>query len=364
MKPQKLVSVAAAGLLAAAAVSACSSSSKTASSSATSAGSSATTGGTSSSGSSNTTVVIGYENNGAVDPTQATQSLGYWQKYIKAKIKTVYFSSGPAALTALGSGSVDIMTGIGNPPVASALATHVPLAVVWDEEDSLTDQALVVRGSSHISSVAQLKGQTVATVVGSTSSYALTGVLQQAGLSSTAVKVLNLTPQAIETAWKTGQINAAYIWYPVLGALLSSGGVEIANDKSVLSSYPINNLSVVNKSWAAQHTQLVDEFIQAQNAGVLAFRNDLSSTLAAELADTGETLTEAKLEAKTTENFDVSQQLGPDALGTSDSNSLVAKSLLIASQYLHSLDASAPVLTSVSGMIDRSYVQAVMNSGS
>lgn len=304
------------------------------------------------------TVVIGYENNGAVDPTQAAQSLGYWQKDIKAHIKMVYFSSGPAALTALGSGAVDIMTGIGNPPVASALANHVPLAVVWCDEDSQTDQALVVRKSANITSVKQLKGKTVGTVVGSTSSYALTGVLRKAGLSTKDVNVLNLTPPAIATAWKTHRINAAYIWYPVLGQLLSGGGVELATDANVMQSYPINNLSVVNKNWAASHKQLVAEFIRAQSAGVQAFRDNLVSTLKAELKATGETLTEAKLEAKTTKTFTVSQQLGPDALGTSNSNSLVAKSLITASQYLHSLDPSVPALKSTAGMIDRSFVRA------
>lgn len=352
MPINKLIIVPVAATLSLTALSACSSN---ASKSATGTGQPATA----SAGSSNQTVVIGYENNGAVDPTQAAQSLGYWTKDIKAKVKTVYFTSGPAALTALGSGSVDIMTGIGNPPVASALANHVPLSVIWCDEDSLTDQALVVRKSSGISSVAQLKGKTIATVVGSTASYALTGVLQKAGLSASDVHVLNLTPPAISTAWKTGQISAAYIWYPTLAQLLANGGTAVASDADVLQTYPINNLSVVNKTWAAAHRQLVEEFIQAQSAGVQAFENNLDSTLAAELSATGETMTEAKLEANTTKKFTAAQQLSPDALGTSDSNSLVAHSLVTASQYLHSLDPSGSALTSPDGFIDRSYVQAV-----
>lgn len=355
MKIRKSAGIFASGILGAALLASCGSSSTNSSSTASTAKASTS--------SSTGTVVIGYENNGAVDPTQAAQSLGYWQKYIKAKIKMVYFSSGPAALTALGSGAVDIMTGIGNPPVASAIGNGVPLSVVWDEEDSLTDQALVVRKSSNISSIQQLKGQTIATVVGSTSSYALTGVLKKAGLSPTDVHILNLTPQSIGNAWKTGQINAAYIWYPALGSLISSGGVTLASDSSVLNSYPINNLSVVNKSWAAQHSQLVDEFIQAQNAGVLAVRDHPNSTLQAELKLTGETLSEAQLEVKTTKDFTASEQLGNEALGTSDSNSLVAKSLLTASAYLHSIDPTSPALKSVSGVIDRSFVQSVIKQG-
>jgi len=345
-KKQQLA-VAAVSILTIAGLAACSSSSGTATGAQTSAAKSA-----------GETVVIGYENNGAVDPTQAAQSLGYWQKDIRAHVKMVYFSSGPAALTALASGAVNIMTGIGNPPVASALANGIPLAVIWCDEDSRTDQALVVRKSANITSVQQLKGKTVATVDGSTSSYALTGVLRKAGLPTTDVNVLNLTPPAIATAWKTRTINAAYIWYPVLGQLLANGGVELANDANIMQSYPINNLSVVNKNWASSHKQLVDEFIQAQSAGVQALRDNLMPTLKAELNATGETLAEAQLEAKTTQWFTISQQLSPDALGISDSNSLVAKSLITASQYSHSLDPSTPVLKLTSGMINRSFVIA------
>jgi taurine ABC transporter substrate-binding protein len=315
-------------------------------------------------GGSASTVVIGYENNGSVDPAQAALSLGYYKKYIKAPIKMVYFDSGPAALTALGSGSLDIMTGIGNPPVASALANGVPVSVIWAEDLSQTDQALVVRKSAGISSVGDLKGKTIATVVGSTASYALSGVLAAGGLSNGDVTLRNLDPQTLGNAWKTGQIDAAYIWYPVLGQILGDNGVELASDATVQSKLPIFNLSVTSKKWAAANPSLVRGFIQAQNAGVNALRSGRSTALARMIKDTGETMTAAKVAAASTRWFSVSQQVGPDALGPDDAHSLVATSLVAASTYLHSLDSTVKVLGSAAGAIDRSFVTATAKDAS
>lgn len=305
------------------------------------------------------TVVIGYENNGSVDPAQAALSLGFYKKYIKAKIKMVYFASGPAALTALGAGSVDIMTGIGNPPVASALANKVPLSVIWAEELSQTDQALVVRKAKGISSIGQLKGKQIATVVGSTASYALSGVLEKSGLTTSDVTLRNLDPQAIGNAWKTGQIDAAYIWYPVLGQLLQNGGAELATDTDVEQKLPIYNLSVTNKNWASQNTARVQEFIEAQSAGVEAMRTSLTPSLTRMIKDTGESLADAQVAAGSTKWFTAAQQLSPDALGSTDGQSLVATSLIAASKYLHSLDPSLTELTSAGGAVDRTFVTAV-----
>lgn len=72
------------------------------------------------------TVIIGYENNGA-DPEMVAIAEGYFSKYMHAHVELKLFSSGPAALTALGSGDLQFMTGIGNPPTVSAIAQGVPL---------------------------------------------------------------------------------------------------------------------------------------------------------------------------------------------------------------------------------------------
>ncbi|MGN6251094.1 MAG: taurine ABC transporter substrate-binding protein [Marmoricola sp.] len=307
-------------------------------------------------------VTIGYENNGSVDPAQASLSLGLYEKNIKGTVKTVKFDSGPAALTALGSGDVDIMTGIGNPPVASAMANGVPITVIWAEELGQTDQALVVKKDSGITSIADLKGKEVATVVGSTSSYALAAVLKQHGIADSDVKLRNLDPQTILTAWTKNQIQAAYIWDPVMAKLLADGGVKLADNTDVQSVAPIYNFSVVNTKWAAAHHDAVVAFIKAQDEGVKALQSDQSGTLQVMMKDTGETSQDAQIAVTATKPFGAAAQLSPDALGPDDSHSLVATSLLAASKYLHALDPSQDEMGADGVHIDRSFVQDYLKS--
>jgi len=59
-------------------------------------------------------VTIGYENNGA-DPSLITIHNGYFQKEMHAGVTTKIFTSGPAALSAIASGSLQFMCGIGLP---------------------------------------------------------------------------------------------------------------------------------------------------------------------------------------------------------------------------------------------------------
>lgn len=329
-----------------------------------SSGSSGSSGGGGGGGGGGSTVTIGYQNNGSVDPAQAALSLGLYQKYIQGKVKLVEFASGPASLTALGSGDVDIMTGIGNPPVASAIANKVPVSVVWAEELGQTDQALVVKKNSGIKSVKDLQGKQVATVVGSTSGMALSAVLKKNGVDSGKVTARNMDPQTMRTAWTKNQISAAYIWYPVLGKILADGGTQLSTDGDVADVAPIFNFSVVNKSWAAKHPKTVQQFIQAQDAGLKALQKDPTATLQKMIKDTHETMPEAMAAVKTTKSFSAAQQLQPDALGPDDSHSLARTSLLAASKYLHAVDSSGQVLKAGDISIDRSFVKDYLKAQS
>lgn len=78
-------------------------------------------------------VVIGYENNGA-DPYMVTQAQGLFQKEIPGEVSLKFFASGPAAMSALASNSLQFMCGIGVPPLVSGISQGLPLAIVFNQE--------------------------------------------------------------------------------------------------------------------------------------------------------------------------------------------------------------------------------------
>ncbi len=71
-------------------------------------------------------IVIGYENNGA-DPYMVTQGLGLFQKDLDANVTLKFFDSGPAAMSALASNSLNFMCGLGVPPFVAAISQGLPL---------------------------------------------------------------------------------------------------------------------------------------------------------------------------------------------------------------------------------------------
>ena len=59
----------------------------------------------------------------------------------------------------------------------------------------------------------------------STSHYQLIAALAEAGLTQMDVTILNMRPPEIAAAWERGDIDATFIWDPVLARVKKSGTV-------------------------------------------------------------------------------------------------------------------------------------------
>lgn len=316
--------------------------------------------GTAAADSSQPTVTIGYEN--APDPEAVAIEQHFFQKEMKAKVKLIYFSSGPTALADMASGSLDFMTTLGNPPTASALARGVPLKVIWAMERYTTGEGLVVRKSSHITSLKDLEGKTVDLVSGSTSPFELDTALRLAGIPLTRVRQQNMSPPDMVSAWKTGRIDAAYTWVPFVSTMAASSGTMLMYDQNVYHQAPIFNLAVVNSSWAKSHTQLVEEFIRAEEKGVQFYHahpqqayvdmgklNDISAS-------------NAKAQTQGFSFTTIHQELGLNRLGTTATvqRSLVTKSLTAAAKWLYQTGQISSLPKHIASDVDPTYVQRVI----
>lgn len=322
-------------------------------------GSTPTTG----SSSSLPTVTIGYEN--APDPEAVAIEQKFFQKYMHAHVVLKYFSSGPEALSAIASGSLNFMTTLGNPPTASAIAKGVPLKVIWAMERYTTAEGLVVKKSSHIHSLAGLEGKKVALVYGSTSPFELTTALQQAHIPVSKVTQENMSPSEMVAAWKTGQIQAAYVWVPFMSQMQQDGGRMLMYDQNVVKKAPIFNLAVVNSSWAKSNPKLVDGFIKAEEAGVKFFKAHPNQSYKDMGKLNGISAAEAKAQAQGLSFSSLSQQVTSRRMGEGSSvkNSLVTRSLSSAAQWLKSSGAISQVPSNMSQYVDPTYAEQVIKAG-
>jgi taurine ABC transporter substrate-binding protein len=263
-------------------------------------------------------VVIGYENNGA-DPSLITIDKGYFKKELGPNVSTQIFSSGPVALGAIASGSLQFMCGIGIPPVLSAIAKGVPLVVVWNQERYTTDAGIVVKASSGINSLKDLEGKTIAIVTGSEASFELPALLAQAGVPVSSVHQLNMSPPDMRSAWSTGQIQAAIVWDPVFDALASDGGKVLATDASLPPTGDSYNICVANKVYVDANPPAAVDFVKAMQDGVAYWKAHPSSALSIMESEAGIDAATATKELAGYQIYTLQDQTTSQVLGSGSS---------------------------------------------
>jgi len=219
-----------------------------------------------------TRIVVAYQP-GDADSQGIVKQEGWFDEVDGVKVEYRDFNSGADVYRAMASGAIDLGL-IGNAPFTIAVTQKAPYQAAWWYDIGTTGEGLVVRKSANIQTVADLKGHSVATPFGSTADYMLHGTLQTAGVGG-GVKLLNLSPQAILAAWRRGDIDAAYIWEPVLSELVKRGGVILAEDKDILKDgYLAGDLGVVRTRFLQEHPDVVRAWMIANIRAMELIRNN------------------------------------------------------------------------------------------
>lgn len=286
-------------------------------------------GGSGSSSAGGGTVVVGYENNGA-DPQMVSIAKNYFQQDMGTTPKLQIFESGPAALSAVASGALQFMCGLGVPPTISAMAKGVPLEVVFNQERYTTDAGLVVKSGSGIHTPADLKGKTLAIVIGSQSTFELARYLQGSGITPADVHQLNMSPQQMQSSWTTGAIDAAIVWDPVFDYLSTHGGTVLKTDADLPPAASSYNICVANKDYASANPKIAAGFVKAMGDGATYAQTNRQDALALMAKQAGIDVATADKQLAGYQIFSLSDQVTPTVLGTGSgvANSATAQSLL------------------------------------
>jgi taurine transport system substrate-binding protein len=190
------------------------------------------------------TVTFAYQD--MMTPIRVLMESGALEKQTGYKVNWVKFGGGGDVIRAMSSGNVDIGEA-GSSPIAAAASQGLPIKLFWILDDIANAEQLVVRNGSGIKTIADLKGKTVAVPFVSTSHYQLMYALQEAGLTSKDVKLLNMRPPEIAAAWERGDVDATFIWAPVLstakknGTVIASAGDFAAKGKATFDGIVATN---------------------------------------------------------------------------------------------------------------------------
>ena len=196
-----------------------------------------------------------------VVPFRTLMEQGGIEKATGYKINWRKFSGGGDVVRAMASGNVALGEA-GSSPIAAAASQDLDIELFWILDDIGDAEQLVARDGSGVTSVAGLRGKTVATPFVSTAHYQLMYALQKAGLEPGAVKVLNMRPPEIAAAWERGDIDATFVWDPVLARVRRNGKVLTSAEAISKEGRPTFDGLIVDRKWAAANQGFMVELVR------------------------------------------------------------------------------------------------------
>jgi taurine transport system substrate-binding protein len=217
-------------------------------------------------------VTIGYQD--MVVPYRMAQEAKDLEKATGYKISWKQFGGGGEVIKAMASGAVQVGE-VGSAGIAAAVSRGEPLELFWILDDIGDAEALVAKNGSGINSVADLKGKKIAMPFNSTTHFHTMVALEQAKINPADVQILNMRPPEVRAAWQRGDIQATFIWDPVLAevkkdgkVIISSGKISADTGKATFDGY------VANKDWAKVNKDFMVKFVKVMADADAKYRAD------------------------------------------------------------------------------------------
>ena len=265
-------------------------------------------------------------------------------------------------IRALASGSVQLGEA-GSSPIAAGLSQGLDISLFWVLDNINDAEALVARNGSGVTNIAALKGKKIGVPFVSTSHFHALVALQAAGVNPNDVKIVNLRPPEVAAAWARGDIDATYIWDPVLAkvkqsgtVLTTSGQVAKESGKATFDGF------VVSRKFARENPEFVTRFVKVLAAADADYR----AHAAAWTVGSPQVAAVAKVSGANAQDVPASlalyafptaaEQASPTWLG-GGAQSGAAKSLAATATFLKSQGTIQTVLADYSAGVDPQFVQ-------
>ncbi|MBQ8960945.1 MAG: ABC transporter substrate-binding protein [Ruminococcus sp.] len=187
----------------------------------------------------------------------------WYENELGIPVKIIKFDSGKDINSAIASGSIDIGQE-GSSPASLAISNGLDIQVFWIGDIIGAAETLVARDGTGISSLQDLEGKKVATPFASTAHYSLLNALKLEGIDESKVEIIDMQTDKINAAWQTGDIDAAYVWYPVLAELLKNG-TSITDSKQLADKGVVTaDTNVVRREFAENNPEVITKFVELQ----------------------------------------------------------------------------------------------------
>jgi taurine transport system substrate-binding protein len=254
------------------------------------------------------------------------------EKAVHVPVTWIKFGSGGDLNRAVAAGQIDF-GGVGNPPATIGITRGLPYQGIFVLDELGPVESLVARQG--IESIKGLKGKTIATPFGSTSHYELIAALAGVGINPADARILDMDPPDAFAAWSRHDIDAAYIWEPVLGKMAASGG-RILMDSGTMArrGYPTWDVGVVMKDFAAKYPAVVVDYLKAECQAIDYWHENPKKAAALIAADLNLSVTETAREMSGTYMIPCRRQLTAGYLGTPGHKGKFVATLIATAKFL------------------------------
>ncbi len=203
------------------------------------------------------------------------------------------FSAAAPAYEALNAGAIDLTTG-SSTAFVTAIAAGLPLRFFAYQAMPANGEGIVVRNTSDIHSLNDLRGKKVAVNKGGTGEYLLSRALSNAGIPEDAVRKVYLGPSDTGTAFVGGHVDAWAIWDPFLSLAKQSYDARLLVSGKQISSENAAGY-FVSEAFAQAHPDVLKWFyavLQQENAWAKTHQLEAGKIWAKQMGQLGDGLAE------------------------------------------------------------------------
>ena len=272
------------------------------------------------------------------------------------KIKWTKFSSGANSIKALALGEV-VISIAGSSPAAAGISSNPNIELIYILDDIGSAEALVVRNGSNITNPQDLIGKKIGVPFLSTTHFHLLFALEQFGINQNKVEILNLQPLEIVDAWAKEDIDAAFVWDPILEKITKNGRILITSGTLSHWGKPTFDGILVNKNWASKNKDFIKKFIQILNKENISYLNNPKGWINKNIAKISKISGSNKFDIPVILNklnfLTIEQQLSSNWLGGGSANALK-----FTSEFLLKEKRIVRILSDYNQAVNSSYAKA------
>jgi sulfonate transport system substrate-binding protein len=201
---------------------------------------------------------IGYQKNGVMVIARQQGVLERKLATDRTDVRWIEFVAGPPLLEAMNAGSIDIGQTGDTPPI---FAQAAGAAIVYVAGQPTTNgQGILVRSTSDIRTLADLKGKRVGFTKGSSAHNVIVVALEKAGLTYGDITPIYLSPPDAAAAFSRETIDAWAIWDPYFAVGERNGGRILVQAREIAKT---NSFYIANRDFAARQPDVVRGVIDA-----------------------------------------------------------------------------------------------------